>query len=99
MTDTIRHVTVSGRVQGVGYRYFVEQAARSQGIEGWVRNRRDGSVEAVFAGPEQAVTAMIEACRRGPSSARVDALRDEAANPDMMKLRKAGERFSVLPTV
>ena len=99
MTDTIRHVTVSGRVQGVGYRYFVEREAQPRNLEGWVRNRRDGSVEAVFAGPEQAVTAMIAACRRGPSSARVDALRDEAANPDMMKLRKAGERFSVLPTV
>lgn len=90
---------VSGRVQGVGYRYFVEHAARSHDLEGWVRNRRDGSVEAVFAGPEQAITAMIAACRRGPSSARVDALRDEAANPDMLKLRATGERFSVLPTV
>ena len=99
MTDAIRHVTVSGRVQGVGYRYFVEQAARSHDLEGWVRNRRDGSVEAVFAGPADALTAMIAACRRGPSSARVDALRDEAANPDMLKLRQAGERFSVLPTV
>jgi len=99
MSDTIRHVTVGGRVQGVGYRYFVEQAARSHDLEGWVRNRRDGSVEAVFAGPEEAVTAMIAACRRGPSSARVDALRDEAATPDMLNLRIAGERFSVLPTV
>ena len=99
MSDTIRHVTVGGRVQGVGYRYFVEQAARSHGLEGWVRNRRDGSVEAVFAGPEQAVTAMIAACRRGPSSARVDSLRDEAASSDMLNLRAADERFSVLPTV
>jgi len=99
VTDTIRHVTISGRVQGVGYRYFVEHEARSRDLEGWVRNRRDGSVEAVFAGPAGAVTAMIAACRRGPSSARVDALRDEAANPDMLKLREAGERFSVLPTI
>lgn len=99
MSGAIRHVTVSGRVQGVGYRYFVEHAARSHDLEGWVRNRRDGCVEAVFAGPEQAVAAMIAACRRGPSSARVDALRDEAADPDMLKLREAGERFSVLPTV
>ena len=99
MSDALRHVTVSGRVQGVGYRYFVEHAARSNDLEGWVRNRRDGSVEAVFAGPEQAVAAMIAACRRGPSSARVDALRDEAANPDMLKLRRSGERFSVLPTI
>jgi len=99
VTDTIRHVTISGRVQGVGYRYFVEHEARSRDLEGWVRNRRDGSVEAVFAGPAGAVVTMIAACRRGPSSARVDALRDEAANPDMLNLRDAGERFSVLPTI
>ena len=99
MSDTIRHVTIRGRVQGVGYRYFVEREAQSRGLEGWVRNRRDGSVEAAFSGPAEAVTAMIEACRRGPSSARVEALQDEAANPDMLNLRRAGERFSVLPTI
>ena len=99
MTDTIRHVTISGRVQGVGYRYFVEHEARSRDLEGWVRNRRDGSVEALFSGPAEAVAAMIAACCRGPSSARVEALQDEAANPDMLKLREAGEQFSVLPTV
>jgi acylphosphatase len=99
MNDAIRHVTVSGRVQGVGYRAFVGHAARSHDLEGWVRNRRDGSVEAVFAGPAEAVTAVIATCRRGPSSARVEALRDEAASPDMLNLREAGERFSVLPTV
>ena len=73
--------------------------ARSRDLEGWVRNRRDGSVEAVFAGPAEVVTAMIAACRRGPSSARVEALQDEAGNPDMLNLREARERFSVLPTV
>ena len=99
MSDAIRHVTISGRVQGVGYRYFVERVAQSRDLEGWVRNRRDGSVEAVFSGPADAVMAVIAACRRGPSSARVDALRDEAATPDMLNLRIAGERFSVLPTV
>ena len=99
MSDAIRHVTIRGRVQGVGYRYFVEQAARSRDLEGWVRNRRDGSVEAVFSGSADAVAAMIAVCRRGPSSARVEALQDEAANPDMLNLREAGERFSVLPTV
>jgi acylphosphatase len=99
MSDTIRHVTVRGRVQGVGYRYFVEREAQSRDLEGWVRNRQDGSVEAVFAGPAEAVTAMIAACRRGPSSGRVEALQDEAANPEMLDLRKAGERFSVLPTI
>jgi acylphosphatase len=98
MSDAIRHVTINGRVQGVGYRYFVEREARSRDLEGWVRNRRDGNVEAVFSGPTEAVTAMIAACRRGPSSARVEALHDEAANPDLLNLREAGERFSVLPT-
>ena len=99
MSDTIRHVTIKGRVQGVGYRYFVEREAQSRDLEGWVRNRRDGSVEAVFAGSVEAVTAVIAACRHGPSSARVEALQDEAADPDMLNLRQAGERFSVLPTV
>ena len=99
MSNALRHVTIRGRVQGVGYRYFVEREAQSRDLEGWVRNRRDGSVEAVFAGPAEAVTAVIAACRRGPSSARVGALRDEAAGPDMLNLRGIGERFSVLPTV
>jgi acylphosphatase len=99
MSDAIRHVTISGRVQGVGYRAWVEHRAVAHDLEGWVRNRRDGSVEALFAGPEAMVTAMIAACRRGPSSARVVALQDEAADPDMLNLRQAGERFSVLPTI
>ena len=92
-------VRVTGRVQGVGYRAWVEHQARNHDLEGWVRNRRDGSVEAVFSGPADAVTAVIAACRRGPSSARVEMLRDEAGNPDMLNLREAAERFSVLPTI
>ena len=99
MSDAIRHVRIAGRVQGVGYRAFVADEAGLRNLEGWVRNCRDGSVEALLAGPADAVTAVIAACRRGPSSARVQALHDEAANPDMLNLREAGERFSVLPTV
>jgi acylphosphatase len=99
MAGVMRHVTIRGRVQGVGYRAWVEDEATARHLEGWVRNRRDGSVEAVFSGPEDVVSAMIASCRRGPSSARVDAVQDEAANPDAMNLRRAGERFSVLPTV
>jgi acylphosphatase len=99
MSDTIRHLTIRGRVQGVGYRAWVEHEARRRHLGGWVRNRRDGSVEAVFAGPADVVTEMIAACRRGPSSARVDAVQEESGNPDLMKLRGAGERFSMLPTV
>lgn len=99
MTVAIRHVTMRGRVQGVGYRAWVEHQATVHGLEGWVRNRRDGSVEAVFAGPEDVVSMVVASCRRGPSSARVDGVEDEAGNQDMLNLRRAGERFSVLGTV
>jgi acylphosphatase len=99
MSGAIRQVTIRGRVQGVGYRYWVEHRARAHGLEGWVRNLRDGSVEALFAGPEDVVSDMIAVCRRGPSSARVDAVLEEPASSDALNLRRAGERFSVLPTV
>ena len=92
----VRHMVVHGRVQGVGYRAFVEYEALRRGIEGWVRNCRDGSVEAVLAGEADAVAAMIEACRRGPHSARVDTLDQRAGSEDDLKSRRAGELFSVL---
>ena len=99
MSDIIRHVMIHGRVQGVGYRAFVEHQARARRLEGWVRNRRDGSVEALFAGPPDLVSEMIAICRRGPSSARVEAVQEEAASPDTLNLRQAGEGFSVLGTM
>jgi acylphosphatase len=99
MSATIRQVTIRGRVQGVGYRYWVEQQARAHGLEGWVRNRRDGSVEALFAGPEDVVSNMVTSCRRGPSSARVDAVDQRPGDADALNLRRPGERFSVLPTI
>jgi acylphosphatase len=64
-------VRVEGRVQGVGYRAFVEARAIEFGLEGWVRNRRDGSVEAVLQGPAEVVAAMLELCRDGPPAAAV----------------------------
>jgi acylphosphatase len=99
MSGAIRQVRVTGRVQGVGYRAWVEHRARVHGLEGWVRNRNDGSVEALFSGPANAVADMVEQCRHGPSSARVAAVQEEAAGSDALNLRGAGERFSVLPTV
>jgi acylphosphatase len=99
MTGVLRQVTVTGRVQGVGYRAWVEDQARAHALEGWVRNRRDGSVEALFAGPADVVANLIATCRRGPSSARVDDVQDQPAVSDALRLRRVGERFSVLPTI
>jgi acylphosphatase len=65
------HIRVTGTVQGVGYRAFVEREAVARGLSGWVRNRRDGSVEAVVDGAASAVQAMIAWAHRGPPSARV----------------------------
>ena len=99
MGSAIRQVTITGRVQGVGYRAWVEHRARAHALEGWVRNRRDGSVEALLAGPDEFVADVIARCRRGPSTARVDDVREEPGNPEALNLRRAGERFSVLPTL
>lgn len=65
------HVRIEGRVQGVGYRAWTERAARELGLAGWVRNRRDGSVEAVFQGDEARVADMLARCARGPEAAAV----------------------------
>ena len=98
---SVRHLVIRGRVQGVGYRAFVEDQALRLDLEGWVRNRRDGAVEAVFIGAEAAVAAAIEACRRGPPGARVDAVEAKEAVKEssaLLRQRRPGERFSVLPT-
>jgi len=67
-----RRFVVRGRVQGVGFRWFVEQAARHEGIRGYVRNQDDGSVEVVGEGEAESLLRFERAVRRGPSSARVD---------------------------
>ena len=90
------HVVIRGRVQGVGYRAFVEDEAQSRGIRGWVRNRRDGSVEAVFSGDAATVEDMIAACRKGPWGARVDGIDRREATADEFGPR--GATFAVLPT-
>jgi acylphosphatase len=96
--NVMRHVSVRGRVQGVGYRAFVEVEALRRGLEGWVRNRRDGTVEAVLMGEAAAVAGMVEACRRGPMGARVDVLYQREGDAEDIKLRRVGELFSVLTT-
>jgi acylphosphatase len=99
MTIAIRRVMIRGRVQGVGYRAWVDHEARRLGLQGWVRNRRDGSVEAVFGGEAKIVTDMIASCRKGPPSSRVDGVAEETVNEDALRLRHPGEAFSVLPTI
>jgi acylphosphatase len=94
----MRRVFVRGRVQGVGFRAWVAQTAVARGLAGWVRNRRDGSVEAVFVGPIDAVSAMIESCGQGPLVARVTSVDATEADVSDLDLRHPGQRFSVLPT-
>jgi len=97
--QSIRHVVIRGRVQGVGYRAWTEYTARDHGLEGWVRNRRDGAVEAVLAGPPEVIAEMIESCRRGPPGARVDAIDQRDGSSADLALRRPGEMFSMLPSV
>jgi len=94
----IGQVTIRGRVQGVGFRAWLEYEATARKLEGWVRNRRDGNVEALFAGPPDVVADMTALCHRGPTSARVETVTEESANPDALSLRE-GQRFALLSTL
>ena len=89
----IRRLIVTGRVQGVWYRGWTVDEAVALGLDGWVRNRRDGSVEILVSGPDAAVEALIERCREGPPAARVERVAveetDEAVPPSFTQ-RPAG---------
>ncbi|HZH08163.1 MAG TPA: acylphosphatase [Lautropia sp.] len=76
------HVLVRGRVQGVGFRYFVKQAADALGVAGWVRNLHDGRVEAVLVGPEAQVQPVLDQMVRGPRNAQVDELATRPASSE-----------------
>jgi acylphosphatase len=86
-------LTITGRVQGVGYRDWAMTTALRLGLAGWVRNCTDGSVEALVVGDDQAVGEMIDACRRGPTMARVDNVDIEPVDLDVLP-----EGFRQLPT-
>jgi acylphosphatase len=96
--QVVRHVVFRGLVQGVGFRAFVEREAFRRSIEGWVRNRRDGTVEAVFAGTAETVEAIIVICRSGPRVGRVDGVEQREAGTHELALR-GRDSFAVLPTV
>ena len=77
-------LVVSGRVQGVGFRWFVREAARQHRLAGWVRNRPDGSVELEASGDDGAFRQFVEEIREGPPGARVDEIRELSSNQTEM---------------
>ncbi len=91
----IVRVTIGGDVQGVGYRAWIEMEARAGGVRGWVRNRLNGDVEALFAGPPDAVEALCTACWRGPAHARVENVEVVEADPAALG---PGAGFRQIPT-
>jgi acylphosphatase len=94
----IVRLIIHGRVQGIGFRAFVEDRAVANGVEGWVRNRLDGSVEAVVTGDEAAMEAMLAALRQGPPVARIDRVDTSRATENDLRLRRQGQKFSILRT-
>ncbi len=92
----IIRLIIEGRVQGVGYRAFLVREALALELTGWARNRRDGAVEAVAAGPRPALDVLVDAARRGPRLARVDRLREEQADEAAL-VEFCGAGFSVAP--
>lgn len=81
LVTVARRVVVDGRVQGVGYRQACAEAARRHQVAGWVRNRRDGRVEALFEGPPASVAQMVDWCRSGPAPARVTDVKVDEVPP------------------
>ncbi|MBF9234198.1 acylphosphatase [Microvirga alba] len=95
------HVLIHGRVQGVGFRAWTHHQAELHGLNGWVRNCRDGSVEALFSGPDALVEAMLKACQQGPRGAVVERV-EVVEDPNMADDPNGDaedEGFRVLPTV
>jgi acylphosphatase len=88
-----QHLVIRGRVQGVGYRYAMTEVAEALGVTGWVRNLRDGTVEAVVQGEDELVERLVAWCRRGPVGAHVSALKVEARAVD-----RDLEGFTARPT-
>ena len=89
--NIVKHLMITGRVQGVGFRHFISRTAHELQVTGWVRNRHDGSVEAMIEGTAEAVHTLIERARRGPQRAMVTDFRVSEGHGNF-------ERFDMLPT-
>src|SRR5918993_170751 len=90
------HVLIHGRVQGVSFRAWTQHLAELHGLKGWVRNRQDGSVEAVFSGPADLVEVMVKACHQGPAGALVETVETlssseaDSNRPERSEIRRTG---------
>ena len=90
------HVLIHGRVQGVSFRAWTQHLAELHGLKGWVRNRQDGSVEAVFSGPDDLVEVMVKACHQGPAGALVETVETLSSSeadsnlPERFEIRRTG---------
>ena len=93
--EITRHLRIAGRVQGVGYRYALRAEALANGITGWVRNRRDGTVEAIVQGSPDAIEKILAWAKRGPPAARVTDVSASAASSDLYRPYSG---FELLPT-
>jgi len=94
----IKKLRIRGAVHKIGFRVWCEREALALGLKGWVRNRLDGSVEALVAGEPGAVASMVERCRKGPPLAKIEAVEVEAASALDLGYRRPGENFSLLAT-
>jgi acylphosphatase len=94
----IKRLRIRGGVQKIGFRVWVEREALTLGLKGWVRNRLDGSVEVLVAGPPEVVTRMVERCKRGPPLAKVESIDVEEAVVLDLGYRRPGEAFSLIAT-
>ncbi len=88
-----KHLIIAGQVQNVGYRDWLRETARKIGLAGWVRNKRDGTVEALIAGEADAVEEVVRACRRGPRLAIVTEIHETLSDPPTSR------EFTKRPTV
>jgi len=93
------HLMISGRVQGVSYRVWLQKEAQARGVSGWARNRSNGDVEAFLSGSPDAVQSLCEICRSGPPYARVDQILLGEANSSVLALMGPQGSFNILPTL